>query len=401
MRIATILFTYHRSEHTRKVLEALSINIQKPEKLFIFQDGIGADTNVTEWRKVKEIITSITWCDVEICISNTKKGCRRTVIDGINYVLQYFDSVIVLEDDCVPQPQFISYMEQALRKYNNCSKVYSIGGHAWDIDLPSSHMDAYFNGRISSWGWGTWKNRWEQFQEDDQLLQKIKKVDGGIERLNLWGADLESMLVGNVIGTCDSWATFWALTVIKNDGVCLSPYKSLIHNIGMDGSGRHNVIRKDTWVNNNEKKYNCQFVLPDEITVSKKCESEFCSMFSEVYGAKKIQLYQQVLLNWISIKQKGGTLKGDWFSKSIAIWGKGEICYALLQELQGIAKVKYILETYPSVDEYKGIPVIGIVDLPDDIKNIIVIPFFDIEKISYKVEKYRKDIKIVGINSLI
>lgn len=54
VRIGSILFTYHRSEHTRKVIEALSKNDILPEKLYIFQDGIKASTNYDEWLKVNE-----------------------------------------------------------------------------------------------------------------------------------------------------------------------------------------------------------------------------------------------------------------------------------------------------------------------------------------------------------
>ena len=39
MKIGTIVFTYQRDEHARRVLEALSHNDMLPEKLYIFQDG--------------------------------------------------------------------------------------------------------------------------------------------------------------------------------------------------------------------------------------------------------------------------------------------------------------------------------------------------------------------------
>ncbi len=401
MRIATILFTYHRSEHTRKVLEALSINTQKPEKLFIFQDGIGAGTNVTEWKKVKEMITNITWCDTEVHIAIYQKGCARSIIEGINYILKEFEAIIVLEDDCVPYPQFISYMKQTLEKYVTQPKVYSIGGYAWDIDLPPSNMDAYFNGRTSSWGWGTWKDRWIQFQEDYQLIRRIERTEEGKRKLDIWGADLKNMVVGNIMGSCDAWDVFWSLTVIANDGVCLSPYKSLIHNIGMDGSGTHGVIRNDNCINYNDNKSDYEFVLPDEITVSRECKLEFYNMFSEIHGVEKIQLYQQVLLSWIKKKQRGGKLKKNIFDSSIAIWGKGKICDLLLNELQEITDIECILETYPSTYEYQGIPICGITELPDEVKNIVVIPFFDIERIEYQVRKWKEDIKLIGIDKLV
>lgn len=49
MQIGTILFTYHRSEHTKRVLDALKRNSMHPVKLYVFQDGIREGTNVEEW----------------------------------------------------------------------------------------------------------------------------------------------------------------------------------------------------------------------------------------------------------------------------------------------------------------------------------------------------------------
>lgn len=400
MKIATIVFTYHRSEHIRQVIEALSQSTQKPEKLFVFQDGIGSETNVAEWKKVGEIIKSIDWCETEIHISDTQKGCARSIIEGINYVFHNYEAIIVLEDDCVPHPQFISYMKQALEKYENLLRVYSIGGYAWDIDLPESYEDAYFNGRTSSWGWGTWKDRWKQFREDYRLIRKIEETEEGKKRLEIWGSDLRSMVIGNINGNCDSWAVFWSLTVIANDGVCLNPYHSLIHNIGMDGSGTHSVVRKDRW-KYIEKIDKDKFTLPDEVIISKQCELEFCNMYSNIHGTKKFQLYQQVLLNWIKIKQKGKTLTKNMFSGSVAIWGKGKICDVLLQELEGVTDVKCIVESYPSTDKYREIPIYEISELPEEIKTIIVIPFFDMESISYRVYKQKKGIQLIGIDQLI
>lgn len=402
MRIATVLFTYQRSWHTKKVEEALSLNTRKPEKLFIFQDGIREGTNMEEWKKVGDIIRGIDWCDTELHIANEKKGCAKSVIEGINYALQEYDAVIVLEDDCVPHPQFMAYMYQALEKYEKNTDVYTIGGHAWDVDLPKSNMDAYFNRRTSSWGWGTWKDRWERFEEDYLLVYRLKETEEGKRRLNIWGPDLESMVVGNIKGTCDAWDVFWSLTVIANNGVCLSPYESLIHNIGMDGSGTHHITRKDE-PKENYNKYKNGFSLPDSIQVSKECEREFSFLFSGIYAEKKLQLYQQILLKWLSIKQCGVKLDlgPDLEGSTIAIWGKGCICSTFMKEIEDRLNVKYILETYPSLDEYEGKKVIGIDELSEEIRTIVVIPFFDMKCIAHKVRKKRREIVLIGIDELI
>ena len=110
MKIGTILFTYHRSEHTQKVLEALEKNDVLPWKLYIFQDGIKESTNYSEWKKVNKIIRNINWCETKIYISEENKGLAKSVIMGINQVFQECDAAIILEDDCVPCKEYMSFM---------------------------------------------------------------------------------------------------------------------------------------------------------------------------------------------------------------------------------------------------------------------------------------------------
>ena len=119
MNVATILFTYNRSKHTRQVLDALSRNTVLPDKLYIFQDGPKRTTNQKEWKAVSDVINAVSWCDTEIVISNYNKGLANSIKSGVSQVLQLYDAVIVLEDDCVPHPQFMEYMVKALEKYES------------------------------------------------------------------------------------------------------------------------------------------------------------------------------------------------------------------------------------------------------------------------------------------
>lgn len=51
MKIATILYSYVRNEHTEKVLSALKENTVLPEKLFVFQDGLKNSKDKEAWKK--------------------------------------------------------------------------------------------------------------------------------------------------------------------------------------------------------------------------------------------------------------------------------------------------------------------------------------------------------------
>lgn len=403
MDIATIIFTYNRPQHTAKVLDGLKRSEVLPSKLIIFQDGIKKTTDLSDWEKVGEIISKVKWCDTEIYIAPENRGLANSIIAGVSYAFERYDAVIVLEDDCVPHPKFMTYMIAGLNKYEAHKQVYSIGGgDTWPINLTKEKEDAYFCGRITSLGWGTWKDRWAQYERDYMILKRIKNDPEGNERLCIWGNDLESQLIGNITGRCDSWAVFWALKVIEKGGYCLLPYESLIKNIGFDGTGVHSGTYE---VNIDYRSADSMddLILPDEVRFSDECKEAYRELLTVTPRIERYRCYQNILISWLEMKQRGGSLKniGEDKNKAIAVWGKGRMCDLLIQELEGRdERVEYIIESNQSVKQYHGIPVILIDELPESVKTIVVIPVYDMEKIREKVKTSGKKVNIVGIDEL-
>lgn len=239
MKISILLFTYNRSYHTEQVIKNLKNNTVMPDKLIVFQDGPKQDGNTGEWYKVNYLISSIDWCKKEVIVADHNKGLADSIVSGINYAFEDCDAVIVLEDDCVPAPEFIKFMKQCFVQYQDNPRVYSVSGYSWSINLPKDTFDAYGCGRVSSWGWGTWKDRWANYCKDSGILRRIKNDKNKSKYMAIWGNDYERMLLDQVAGRNDSWAVYWGLHVIEENGICINPYESLIQNIGLDGTGTH------------------------------------------------------------------------------------------------------------------------------------------------------------------
>lgn len=403
MKIATILFTYNRSRHAKMVLEALEHNEVIPEKLYIFQDGVKASTDIQEWNRVGGLIRKVSFCDTEVIISRKNKGLADSVITGLNQVFKKYDAVIVLEDDCVPHPKFMSYMYGSLKKYNNEKKVYSVGGCAWPVDISQVGADAYFCQRISSCGWGTWKDRWDQFEIDYLLLKRILQNSQTTERLNIWGPDLPDHLTGNITGKCDSWAVFWALKVIEKDGYCLSPYESLITNIGFDGTGVHSGNCKVEWRQRDESNLN-DYILPECIECSQECKNAFQYMFSATSVSDKFRTYQNLLitlLNNLRSNKYTEKLFERFYGKTISVWGTGKICDYILEELKHRCTVECIIMSMPAYERYHEIPVLSIKDIPDTVEEIIIIPFYELDKITNTVKNAEKKVKLTGFDEIL
>lgn len=406
MKIATIIFTYNRPKQTQTVLEALSKSQILPQKLIIFQDGVKESTSLEEWEKVGEVISSVTWCEAEVIRHQENKGLAASIIDGVDYAFQTNDAVVVLEDDCVPHPKFMNYMTDALHKYEGSKRVYSVTGYAYPVNLKREKTDAYFGGRSSSQGWGTWKDRWSQFEKDYTLLRKIKRDPRLNDRLQTWGPDLPGYLLGNVEDRCDSWAVFWELKHIEKEGYALVPYRSLIDNIGYDGSGVHCGTNKPVTEYCPADDMS-DYVLPDRIEITEECAQAYKKYFAFRMSAPRAAVskyYNEILAKWVMLGQENKKIVDRLLERGIsrvAIWGKGRICDLLLRELAGKVSVRYIIESKPKTSEYQGIEVTSVEKIADDVPAIIVIPSYDMDKIKEKVVESGITAAVIGLDELV
>ena len=238
MKTGISLFVYNRPEHTYEVLKGLQRN--NISKLYVFSDGIKNKEDKKLIGKVRNLIDSIDCCDTVIIKNKENKGLANSIVDGINYVLERHERIIVLEDDCIPSDDFIAFMEKCFDKYENNKKVMNVTGYSLPITVPENYSyDIYFSYRSSSWGWGTWKRAWKYFNRNKSILKEIEKSSNLRKKINRAGEDLIPMLKNQIEGKLDSWAVFWSINIIKNDGVCINPVKSKIQNIGHDGTGTH------------------------------------------------------------------------------------------------------------------------------------------------------------------
>ena len=278
MKIATLLFTYNRSRHTGQVIESLKNNTVLPEKLIVFQDGVRQDEDAEEWQKVNSLVHEIDWCEKEVIVSGYNKGLAESIVSGIEYAFRENDAVIVLEDDCVAAPNFIRFMTQCFERYETEKRVFSVSGYSWPIELGDAESDIYFCGRTSSWGWGTWRDRWCQYEKDYSLYKKLKMDRESSERLATWGNDIEQTVIGNVTGMTDSWGLFWVMKAIEKNALCINPYKSLIRNIGMDGSGVHCGIT-DSYDVEQDNLVKDSYKLVDKIELTEEVKKAFAGLF--------------------------------------------------------------------------------------------------------------------------
>jgi hypothetical protein len=235
-----VLFVYNRPLHTQQTVEALKQNLlSKESDLFIFSDGPKTDSQTDKVMSVRRYIQQIDgFKSITIFERDTNFGLALSIIDGVTSVVNQYGRVIVLEDDLVTSPYFLNYMNDALDLYANDNAVISVHGYIYPV--ASQLPETFFIRGADCWGWGTWKRGWDLFEEDGQkLLLELKKRKLS-KAFDFNGkAKYCQMLQDQIAGKNDSWAVRWYASAFLKNKLTLYPGKSLVHNIGIDGSGTH------------------------------------------------------------------------------------------------------------------------------------------------------------------
>jgi hypothetical protein len=237
-----VIFCYNRPKHTEKMLEALAQNSNsKKISLYIFCDGPKPNEDrdtIKNILEVRKIVSQISWCQqLKIVERPNNLGLGNSIRSGLNQVFSTYDAVIVLEDDLIPQEGFLNYMNFNLMHFRDNDEVYHIAGFQRDSYLNFFIDEIYYTHFMNCSGWGTWKDRWEKCNwnfsywsaalENYQFKNRVD-YDGYLrisEQINLNASDFKT------------WAIFWYLTILENNGLCVNPKRSYISNIGDDGSG--------------------------------------------------------------------------------------------------------------------------------------------------------------------
>lgn len=236
------LFVYKRPEHTRMTVEALRANyLAQQSDLFVFSDGAKDAAGAAAVAEVRKLIRSIDgFKSVTITEREQNLGLSKSVVEGVTQLCVQYGRAIVVEDDVLTAPDFLAFLNCSLDRYAGQPKVFSVGGFNLPIPKPSTYpYDAFFSYRFMCWGWGTWRDRWEQtdwsvkdYPEFAADRQRQKRFDRG-------GNDCSWLLARQMSGKIDSWDTIFNYAHFKHDAVASLPVVSKAYNIGFDGSGTH------------------------------------------------------------------------------------------------------------------------------------------------------------------
>ena len=141
-----VLFVYNRPEHTRRTVQSLAQNeLALQSDLFVFADGAKNEKARAAVQGVREYAQTIRgFRSVTIAERKRNFGLADSVIDGVTQVCAQFGRAIVVEDDLLTAPHFLGFMNEALERYKDEARIFSVSGFNFPIDsLEDYPYDAF------------------------------------------------------------------------------------------------------------------------------------------------------------------------------------------------------------------------------------------------------------------
>jgi hypothetical protein len=240
-RAPIAVFAYRRPDHLRRTLESLArCNGFAESQVYVFADGAKGEADAADVAATRDVARTLLGDRAEYRFSPENRGLSRSIVGGVEAVLERHGAVIVVEDDMEFGAGFLDYMNGALDRYAEEPRVWQVSGYMFDVAEFAGRDRALFLPLTTSWGWGTWARAWRHF---DAAATGWRALSGERElrrRFNFGGVfDYASMLEEQMRGVGDSWAIRWYWSLFRGDALAVFPPVSLVRNTGMDGSGTH------------------------------------------------------------------------------------------------------------------------------------------------------------------
>jgi hypothetical protein len=239
-----LLIAWRRPHTLRQVIDA--IRPVAPTSLFVACDGPnperpGEAGKVAATRAVIE--QEIDWpCQIERLYSDVNQGCRLGVSRAITWFFDQVKEGIILEDDCVPHPDFFPYCATLLERYRHDTRVWCISGGNRQDGRWIGNGSYYFSRYNHCWGWASWRRCWRHY--DGNLSQWPALRESGMLstifedplELNYWSGIWQRLLEK---GDPDTWDYQWTFTCLANGGLTALPNNNLVKNIGYGKDATH------------------------------------------------------------------------------------------------------------------------------------------------------------------
>jgi hypothetical protein len=308
-----IYFAYNRPSHTYKTLKALEENyLAKESDIFIYCDGPKANATeetLTAIRETREIFKAkLSFKSVTIYESETNKGIFDIMTNGISKILNEHGMGIIVEDDILTYPYFLSFCNKGLDFYQNNQRVMAISGYTFPIK--GKRPSSFFLRSGTGWGWATWKRSWNLFNPDAQAMLTEIENRNLISKFNFNDTyDFTGMLRAHIDGSITAWDACWYATIFLKNCVTLFPGISFTQNIGFDNSGTHHkssdLFRKSEFnpIYSQQEFDKLISSFSNIININKEVFQKHCSYFNSLSNRSLLNVIKNKVRPYLYLKK--------------------------------------------------------------------------------------------------
>lgn len=231
-----LIFAFKRFEFLPEIVAACLRDAPGKHLRLIVDGGESREFRLSQQREISNLLEKFP--QLEVVLRPVNLGLRRNILSGISEALHEYESAVILEDDCVPEEEFFYFMLSSLERHHGDKRVRSICGYVpGKVDATSMPTKTVRSShRFIPWGWGTWSDRWDDYETDsNHLLTECKR--GGVRLPE----DLRVALLRLAEAKTEQniWSINWSVAHFLSDSISIYPPEGLIQNRGFDGTGVH------------------------------------------------------------------------------------------------------------------------------------------------------------------
>ncbi|MDD4019276.1 MAG: hypothetical protein PHV28_15195, partial [Kiritimatiellae bacterium] len=214
----------------------------RPKELFFAVDGPRANhpEDTVACQATRDLAHLVDWpCSLHTLFQSRNKGCRFAPPAAISWFFDFVPYGIVLEDDCVPSLDFFPFAQEMLTRYASEHRIGMVSGnnhYGFQTDQQTSY---HFSRHTLLWGWATWARAWRHYDIDmsrySGQLDAIRATVGHTKRFrSYWWRYIKAVQEG-----LDAWDIQWAVALLANRQLSVSPATNLVANIGFTYESTH------------------------------------------------------------------------------------------------------------------------------------------------------------------
>jgi hypothetical protein len=272
-KVPVLLVFFNRPDTTLQVLNA--IKKYQPKLLYLASDGARVNKpgeNEVVERTRLQVLDNIDWpCEVKIVFREKNIGYGYGVSSAITWFLEQEEMGIILEADYLPSLSFFYYCEDLLHKYKDTDQIKIIGGDNFQRGNRRGDESYYFSHYPTTWGWATWRRAWKSFNHD--ISDYKETIQAGslnhVLQSNLEKRHWKCALKKAAEHPEKVWDYHFYYNIWKEKGICITPNRNLVVNLGFFEKGTHYFLRDSTKTNVKKDELIFPLLHPSEINVNK------------------------------------------------------------------------------------------------------------------------------------